>query len=214
MLVEDNLAYREVIHLALKRDPEMELNASFGTAEIALRSIQEKGYNSAPDIILLDLCLPGMSGLDALPWLKKYLPAAKIIVITQSQAEDDVMKAISIGASGYLLKSSSIDQIKDCIRSVADGGSSLDPAVTGLVLDSLRDQSPEETLEKPLSERELEVLNLLAEGFLKKDISERLEISYSTVDMHVRHIYEKLEVNNAPAAVNRAFRAGLLPIKD
>lgn len=211
MLVEDNPAYREVIDLAIKRDPHLELYDSFGTAEIALRSINQKG-GKGPDIILLDLCLPGMLGLEALPWFIKYLPNTKVVVITQSKAEDDVLKAISIGASGYLLKSSSIDQIKECIRNVANGGSSLDTEVTGFVLDSMRKLKPEETLDKPLSGRELEVLNLLAEGFLKKDISEQLGISYSTVDMHVRHIYEKLDVRNAPAAINRAFRVGMLPL--
>lgn len=214
MLVEDNPAYREVIDLAIKRDPHLELYDSFGTAEIALRSINQKGSIGATDIILLDLCLPGMSGLEALPWFIKYLPTTKIIVISQSKAEEDVLKAISMGATGYLLKSSSIEQIKECIRSVANGGSLLDSEVTGFVLESMRKLEPAETLEKPLSERELEVLNLLAEGFLKKDISEQLGISYSTVDMHVRHIYEKLDVRNAPAAINRAFRVGMLPLDE
>ncbi len=209
MLVEDNREYRDVIDLALSRDPDIELMNEFVTAEIALRSVQGN-QPKLPDVVLLDLRLPGMSGLEALPHFVESMPKAKILMLTQSNNEADVLKAISLGASGYLLKSSTLTQIKDGIRLVADGGASIDPSVAQYVVNTLKTKLPQGELSAALSEREIEVLVLLSEGLLKKEICEQLGIGYSTVDTHVRHIYEKLNVRNAPAAVTKAFRFGLL----
>ncbi|CAA6676239.1 MULTISPECIES: response regulator transcription factor [unclassified Lentimonas] len=208
MLVEDNREYRDVIDLALSRDKDLELMSEFVTAEIALRSVQGNSPR-LPDVVLLDLRLPGMSGHEALPYFIEAMPKAKVIMLTQSDKEEDVLKAISLGAAGYLLKSSTITEIKDGIRLVAGGGASLDPSVAKYVLSTLKTKLPKEVLESALSEREMEVLVLLSEGFVKKEICDQLGIGYSTVDTHVRHIYEKLNVRNAPSAITKAFRLGL-----
>ena len=123
MLVEDNREYRKAISLALDEESEMELLAEYGTAEISLRSLLDP-LRAKPDIILLDLRLPGMSGLEALPYFREYSPESKIIIITQSDSEEDVLRAISLGASGYLLKSATLHEIADGIRSVMAGGAS------------------------------------------------------------------------------------------
>ena len=209
MLVEDNPRYREVIAFALKDQPGMKLTGQFGTAEIALRSLQDKPRGEWPDLILLDLRLPGMDGLDALPQFLSALPGAKVMVLTQSDNEADVLRAISLGASGYLLKSSTVNQIVEGIRTVIGGGASLDAGVARFILDTLKTRLPKQDADVLLTERQMQILTLLGEGLVKKEISERLAISYATVDEHIAHIYARLGVHNAPAAVNKAHRLGL-----
>ena len=214
MLVEDHPGYREVIERALKRVSHLQLVSQFGTAEIALRSVQVANNPNTPDLVLLDLNLPGMSGLEAIGWFKKYLPKTEIIILTQSDTEADVMAAISAGAAGYLLKSSTVKQIKEAIQIVSEGGASLDPNVARYILDKMKGAPVPEQEHKRLSDRELEILTLLSDGLVKKEIADKLGISVSTVAYHVRHIYEKLNVVNAPSAVARAFRFGILPTGD
>ncbi len=211
MLVEDHPGYREVIERAIKRDPNLYLSSQYGTAEIALRSVQDANASTNLDIILLDLNLPGMSGLEAIPWFKKYIPKCEILVLTQSDKEEDILAAITAGASGYLLKSATIKRIKESIETVVDGGASLDPNVALYILKKLKAAPTIDKPQKALSERELEILLLLGEGLVKKEIASKLEIGATTVAYHVRHIYEKLNVVNAPAAVAKAYQAGILP---
>ena len=210
MLVEDNAEYRAVVNLALDDEKDIDLIAEFGTPEIALRGILDKSIPE-PDVILLDLRLPGMSGLDALPYFKEYTPHSKVIILTQSDEEADVLLAITLGASGYLLKSASIRDILSGIKTVVKGGATLDPSVAKFILENLQNRLPKEKVKIELSTRDLEILNLLSQGFVKKQIAEQLDIGYSTVDTHVGHIYEKLQVKNAPAAVGKAFRMGIFP---
>lgn len=210
MLVEDNESYRNVIIRALKRDPDMEIASQFGTAEIALRSIQDQSKANTPDLVLLDLNLPGTSGLDALPWFKKYAPSTKVIILTQSDNSADVLKAISHGIDGYLLKSTTAKQIKEGIKTVMAGGASLDSEVALFMLKAMERTSIDPESELALTEREQEILHLLSEGSEKKEIAEELKISRNTVAFHVKQIYIKMEVPNAAAAISKAYRSGLL----
>jgi DNA-binding NarL/FixJ family response regulator len=196
--------------MALKNEPDLELTALFGAAESALRAVQDY-KQPKPDAILLDLNLPNMSGLEAIAWFKKYSPESKIIVLSQSDMEADVLQAIRLGASGYLLKSSTIKQIKEAIRGVAQGGFPLDADIAHYILTAMQAQSPKIKLDIPLSEREMEILSMLAEGMVKKEIGDHLGISLSTVITHVSHIYNILGAVNAPAAINKAYRSGILP---
>lgn len=210
MLVEDNPEYREVIHLALEDEPNIELISQFGTAEVALRNLQDPKNNQLPDLILLDLQLPGMSGLDAIPYIKSVAAGTKILILTQSDSEANVLRAITEGADGYLLKSAGLDEITGSIRNVMTGGASLDPSVAKFILNTLQRRLPQSEIEAALTTRELEILELIADGFVKKEIGEQLNISYTTVDSHVSNIYKKLDVKNAPAAISKAFRQGIL----
>lgn len=210
MLVEDNREYRDVIQFALEDEPQMELVGPFATAEMALSSLQrDEEVLTLLDIILLDLRLPGMSGLKAIPFFREIIPTAKIIILSQSDSEDDVIEAITLGASGYLLKSATIQQVKESIQSVLEGGASLDPQVARYLVRALKSDPLKSVSAKFLTKREREVLELLADGLPKKSIADTLCISYATVDTHVQHIYEKLNVNNAPAAVRSAYQMGI-----
>lgn len=211
-LVEDNPRYREVIVLALKHEPGLQLASQFGTAEIALRSLRDNPDGEAPDLILLDLRLPGMGGLEALPQFLAAAPGAKVMILTQSDNDADVLRAISLGASGYLLKSSTVSMIVEGIRTVMNGGASLDAGIARFIVNALKSRLPKGAAEGLLTARQMEILVLLSEGYLKKEIAERLTLSYATVDEHVAHIYERLGVRNAPAAVNKAHLLGLFPL--
>jgi len=210
MLVEDHPGYRQTINLALEPEPDIEIVSEFGTAERALRSMHDRATRKrSPDVILLDLNLPGITGLDALPAFHVAFPEAKVLILTQSDREDDVLRAIELGASGYLLKSASLANITEGIRTVINGGASLDPKVAKFILRNFQGNMPKSSAKPLLSEREMEVLTLLAEGLVKKEIADKLNIGFSTVATHVLHIYEKLNEPNAPAAIHRAHVLGL-----
>jgi DNA-binding NarL/FixJ family response regulator len=211
MLVEDFPDYRRGIACALDGRADMELASEFGTAEIALRSLREIEKKNAPDIILLDLNLPGMSGLDAILEFKQQAPDTKIIILTQSDKEADVLRAIRLGASGYMLKSTSIKQLTDGIQCVHKGGATLDPSLARFILSTLNKTLPKKPEETDLSKRELEIITLIAEGLAQKQIASQLQLSIYTVTEYIRKIYEKLQVPNAPSAISKAFRSGILP---
>ncbi len=210
MLVEDSSAYRKAVARSLGLEPDIELTGEFSTAEGALRSLQDLSTRNAPDVVLLDLNLPGMSGQEAIPWFKKSVPDAQIIVLTQSDKEADVLAAISAGAAGYLLKSTTLDRLHDGILTVFEGGSILDAGVARFLLNTLQKNPPQATDANILTERELEVLTLISKGLVKKQVAAQLKISARTVAIHAAHIYKKLEVPNAPAAVDKAHNLGLL----
>ena len=211
-LIEDHPEYREVISLALEDEAGMQLTHQFGSSERAISMLQDQ-TTPPPDLVLLDLNLPGMSGLDTIVWLKNHSPETKIIILSQSNQEADVVQAIERGASGYLLKSSSVEQIVESIRSVAEGGASLDPKIANFILKTMRAHPPQKDAPRALSQRELEILILLASGLLKKEIADKLGISINTVAKHNVHIYEKLRVHNAAGAIDQAYKTGVFPHK-
>lgn len=209
ILIEDNREYADVISFALNHQEDIQLLKRYATAEIALRELER----TPVDVILLDLNLPGMSGIEAIPYILEYSPKTKIITLTQSDAEADILDAISLGASGYLLKAVGIEQIISSIKSVMNGGASFDPKVAKYILNNLNSRLPKSNIRIDLSDRQKEILNLIREGYAKKEIADRLSISYTTVDSHVRSIYEKLQVTNAPSAVNKAYKLGIFTVK-
>jgi DNA-binding NarL/FixJ family response regulator len=211
MLVEDHPEYRETLAFVLGKKEDMELVSQFGNAELALRSLEGRTRDPLPDIVLLDLNLPGLSGLEAMPGLMKGAPEAKIIVLSQSDRESDILRAVQQGASGYLLKSATMDEITQGIRSVNNGGATLESGLARFILQTLQPKLQKPAGETPLSPRELEVLSLIGEGLSQKQISRELQISAYTVTDHLKHIYEKLNVVNAPQAISKAYKTGILP---
>ncbi len=213
ILIEDNHEYRKAVTIALERIKQIELVAKYGTAEEALREIQNNPLLQSLDVVLLDLNLPNLTGLESIPWIRKYAPQAKIIILTQSEKKADVLSALQIGASGYLLKSSNIRQIKEAITTAIKGGASFDGKISNHILAQLQENPPKVILNEELSERELQVLQQLSQGSTKKEIAKALKISPHTVASHVKHIYEKLAVLNGPAAISKAYEAGILPLE-
>lgn len=209
ILVEDSQDYRDIITLTLGAESDIELIHQFGTSEAALRELKAMPEAKKCDLILLDLRLPGMSGLEALPHFREALPDVPIIVLTQSDNEADVLTAISLGAAGYLLKSSTLDKLTEGIRTVMAGGAALDGSIASFILQTLQTKLAPKEINHTLTRRELEILTLISDGLVKKEIAEQLAISFATVDTHIRHIYEKLNVQNAPSAVRKAFNLGL-----
>jgi DNA-binding NarL/FixJ family response regulator len=212
MLIEDSEDYRKGIVFMLDGKPDMKVISQYSTAEIALRNLRETAKEMQPEIILLDLNLPGMSGLEAVPLIKQQAPEIKIIILTQSDKKADVLSAIRLGASGYLLKSASVSSLIEGIELVHSGGATLDTHLAGFILNALSQRLPDVmTPDAPLSKREREVLTLIAEGEAQKQIASQLDISTHTVSEYIHNIYSKLEVRNAPAAVSKAYRSGILP---
>ncbi|MFT5300771.1 MAG: two-component system nitrate/nitrite response regulator NarL [Mariniblastus sp.] len=209
MLVEDHPEYRRVIQLSLEDEKNIELTFQVGSAERAIAMLRDRNSAKIVDLILLDLNLPGMSGLDALLDFRTIAPEKKIIILSQSGRETDVMCAIQRGASGYLMKSSTVSQVVEAIQVVAAGGALLDSGVAKFVLNSLRSSLPPAELEKALSKRELQILTLFGDGLLKKEVAKELGIQVTSVATYTRRMYEKLDVQNAPAAIAKAYRMGL-----
>lgn len=213
MLVEDHPEYRESIALTLNKEPDIELSSQFGTAEQALQNLQVPNVH-IPDLVLLDVNLPGISGIEALYWIKKYAPKTKVIILTQSNQEADALAAMTAGAKGYLLKGSKRALLRDAIQTVIHGGVLMDPCIAQYILDHLNSKSPSVELSKELSDREIKTLSLLGEGYVQKEIADQLGITQNTVATFIKRIYEKLEVKNAPAAVSKGYRSGILKVDE
>jgi DNA-binding NarL/FixJ family response regulator len=207
MMIEDHPEFREIIEFAIGEETDIELTGLYGNAEQALRQLQEK---QTVDIILLDLNLPVMSGLEAMPWIRKYSPDTKSIILSQSNTEMDVLQAIKLGAAGYLLKSSTMDEIIAGIRTVMSGGATIDKNLAGFIISTLRNIPCEKKGKPRITKREKEVLILVADGLSQKEISDKLNIALCTVTAHIQSVYKKLDAPNAPAAITKAFKAGIL----
>lgn len=209
LLIEDSPQFREVLAFGLEDEADIEVIGKFNTAEAAFRSLSTSSPEGIPDLILLDLGLPGISGLEFIPRLKERYPQIEILVLTQSDKKADILSAISHGAVGYLLKESSMMDITQGIRTIMRGGASLDPVMARYVLSKQTEASVIADKNSKLSTRELQVLNLLAEGKVQKQIADELGISPKTVGFHIGHLYLKLEVKNAPEAIHKAHQLGL-----
>jgi DNA-binding NarL/FixJ family response regulator len=171
---------------------------SFPTAEDALKEIP----NSKPELVLMDVNLPGMSGIECTKLIKKSYPEILIMMFTVYENNENVFKALEAGASGYILKQSTPAELLDAIRELSAGGAPMTSSIARKVVSSFS-KIPENENEYNLSEREKEVLNLLAGGFRYKDIADKLFISISTVRSHIFSMYEKLHVHNRTEALNK-----------
>jgi len=180
--------------------------ATFGSCEEALEAAT--GLEE-PQAIVLDIGLPGLSGLEGIRAFKERLPDTEIVMFTVHDDRARIREAISAGASGYLLKSESPDRIASAVEEVLRGGSPMTPEIARLVLERFSRLEPAES-ETELSQREREVLRFLGDGRAKKEIATELDLSLHTVDSYVRRIYRKLHVNTLGGAVAKALREGLV----
>ncbi len=205
-LVEDHTPLRRTLREALELSDHVAVR-DFATCEAALAALSTG--RSLPRVMLLDIGLPGMSGLEGLRIFKEATPKTEILIFTVFDDRERVFEALCGGASGYLLKSESLDRIVGAVREVQTGGAPMSSEIARSVLDRFSQLKPTAGDTK-LSTRERDVLRSLADGLTKKEIAEKLGISLHTVDNYLRRIYTKLHVNTLGGAVARALREGLL----
>jgi len=210
--VEDNGRYRASLETLLSHAPGFQLIGTFDAAPPALAAIA--GAALPWDLIVMDLELPGMSGVEAIRRVKAISPRTAIVVLTVFEDPATVLEAICAGADGYLLKRTPAEQLLAELRSIVDGHSPLSSAVARTVLEFVRQAGPTTTAPQPsrldLSDREQEVLRCLVDGLGYKQTAERLEVSLDTVRTYIRRIYGKLQVHSVAEAVSRAVRERLV----
>jgi DNA-binding NarL/FixJ family response regulator len=205
VVVDDHALFRRGLVGLLNDLPEFRVVGEAGNGREALPVIQAE----QPDVVLLDVNMPEMDGIQTVEAVRKLRQPLHILMLTISQEEEDLLSAIRMGADGYLLKNTEPDDLRRAILRVAEGEGALSPEVTGSVMRALARQS-ELSNQQQLSDRELEVLECLAEGKTTSQIAACLFISENTVKTHVRHILEKLEASNRTEAVSKAIQLGLI----
>jgi len=207
IIVEDNELLRDSLKEAINKSSSIKCKNTFSSGESALDFISSEDL--VPEIILLDIGLPGMSGIDLIPEVRKLTPTSKIIILTVHDDNENVFNAICAGASGYLLKDLSSEKIVASIIEVMNGGAPMNSHIAKKVLSMFRDQNVKSN-GYSLSGREKEILSLLVDGLSKKQIAEKIFLSHHTVDSHLRNIYAKLEVHSRSSAISKAIREKLL----
>lgn len=204
-IIEDHPDFREGLSHLLNATKGFKCIACFGRAEDGIIDL-----DSETDVILLDIGLPGISGIEAISQLKKKLPNVKIIMLTVFDDDDNILKAILAGADGYLLKKSSPIKILSSLEEAVTDGSPMTATVAKKIIELFKNYVPVKTEDFYLSERELEVLDLIVTGFDNNEIADKLFISIQTVRNHIRHIYEKLHVHSKSQAVVKAIKEGIV----
>lgn len=201
-IVEDDQPVRESLAELVSRTPGFECLSHYPTAEAALVDIPER----KPQVVLMDINLPGMSGIDCVAKLKVVWPKILVVMLTVYENTDQIYQALAAGASGYMLKSASPNMILEAVQEVHRGGSPMSTHIARKVVQSFQKNATYNKVTEGLSPREQEVLDLLAEGFLYKEIASKLQISFETVHTYVRRIYEKLHVRSRTEAVAKYLR--------
>jgi DNA-binding NarL/FixJ family response regulator len=212
IVVDDQELFRRGLIMLLSVEEGIDVvgEASDGVAATDLAA------SAVPDVVLMDVRMPKRSGIEACITIKDAAPSAKILMLTVSEEEADLYEAVKNGASGYLLKDASIDEVAQAVALVADGQSLISPSMATKLLDEFKQMSVigrrQDVAAPRLTERELEVLRLVARGLNNRDIAKDLFISENTVKNHVRNILEKLQLHSRMEAVMYAVREKLLDI--
>jgi DNA-binding NarL/FixJ family response regulator len=215
LIVDDHALFRRGLEIVLVSEPDIDVVGEAGDGAEAI----EKASESLPDVVLMDVRMPRSSGIEACRAIKEVAPSAKIVILTMSDEEEDLFEAIRAGASGYLLKDISLDEVAEAVRAVHGGQSLISPSMAGKLLTEFaalagRDQEepPQQVPAPKLTEREMQVLKLVARGMNNRDIAKELFISDNTVKNHVRNILEKLQIHSRMEAVMVAVREKLIEL--
>ncbi len=196
-IVEDDPQVRSSLARLIDGAPGFRCVSRHGSAEDALAEIPKV----KPEVVLMDINLPGMNGVECVRRLKPQLPGAQLIMLTVYQNTEHIFNALTAGATGYMLKQTPPAELLAAIKEVHGGGSPMSSHIARKIVQSFQQSAPASAEAQSLSPREAEVLDLLAKGFLYKEIAEQMKVSYATVHTHIRHIYEKLHVRSRTEAV-------------
>jgi DNA-binding NarL/FixJ family response regulator len=205
-LIEDNATFRRTVMRALDQEDGFQCLGGFASCEEALAALSQR---PAPQAVLLDVGLPGMSGIEGIPLLRERAPKTAIIVLTVFEDEEKIFRAICAGASGYLLKTAAVEEIARAIRDALAGGAPMNGRIARRVLDMFARFAPTRG-DYGLTARETQILESMVKGKTKKEIAAHLDLSFHTVDTHLRNIYQKLEVNTRTGAVAKALKEKLV----
>lgn len=197
-IVEDNRDLREALAMMIQFTEHFELAGSYENAEIAIASIPK----AKPDAVLMDINLPGFSGIECVSILKRDHPKILFLMCTSFEDDDKIFKSLEAGASGYILKTEGPTKIIDALNDLFDGGSPMSSSIARKVVASFSKFELQNAEVQSLTQREKEILELLAKGMMNKEVAANLEISNGTVRKHIQNIYEKLHVNTRVEAVN------------
>lgn len=201
-IVEDSDKFRETLARVLNRADGFRCISHYPNAEDALKAL----LGDKPDVVLMDINLPGINGVECVRQLKQAAPAIQVMMLTVYEDTENIFNALAAGASGYMLKRTSRDELLEAIREVHRGGSPMTTHIARKVVQSFQRAAPASSPTENLSPREQEVLDCLAQGFLYKEIAEKLSISYETVHTYIRRIYEKLQVRTRTEAVAKFLK--------
>lgn len=205
-LVEDNRTFRDTVARVLNRVAGLECPRQFSNSEDALAALKD---GTVPDVLLLDVGLPGMDGIEGVLLMKSVSPATRVVMLTVFDDHDKIFKAVCAGASGYLLKTAPLEKIVESVHEAFSGGAPMTPQVARSVLDLFSRLGVPQRQGYGLTQREQQILELMTQGLIKKEIAVQLSLSYHTVDTHLRNIYAKLHVSTRTAAVAKALKEGL-----
>lgn len=201
-IVEDNEQLRGTLARVLNRAEGFRCLSQYGDAESALQGLPR----DRPEVVLMDINLPGLNGVECVRQLKQAMPGMLVIMLTVYEDTENIFNALAAGASGYLLKRTTSAELLEAIREVQRGGSPMTTHIARKVVQSFQKAGPSPQPTENLSQREQEVLDCLSQGFLYKEIAEKLGISYETVHTYIRRIYEKLQVRTRTEAVAKFLR--------
>src|SRR5258706_12752577 len=201
-IVEDNDQLRGTLARVLNRADGFQCLSHYPNAEDALKDVPQV----KPEVILMDINLPGINGVECVRQLKQLLPQLQVIMLTVYEDTENIFSALAAGATGYLLKRTKTPELLEAIREVQRGGSPMTTHIARKVTQSFQRAGPSAKTTENLSEREQEVLDCLSQGFLYKEIAEKLGISYETVHTYIRRIYEKLQVRTRTEAVAKFLK--------
>lgn len=206
IIADDHLLVREGLVSLLNNEPDIQVIGQAGNGEEVIRRVSQQ----QPDLILLDITMPGLTGLEAMAQISRQVSQVKIIVLTMHEEEAFFFEALRLGAAGYLLKGASKEELLFAIRSVHHRGIYLSPRLAGLIVQDYLLHSPEPDGNDPLSPREREVMTLIAQGMTNTMIAKHLSLSQNTVKTHRMRIYQKLNLTDRASLVAYAVRKGLL----
>ena len=207
LIIEDNDLFRKSLANVINKSSKMKCAGAYISAEDALKDIEQKELK--PQVVLMDIGLPGITGVECISYIKDLSRETKIIMLTIHDDDDNIFKAVCSGAAGYLLKDMQPGKIIESIEEVLNGGAPMNSNIAKKVLDLFKNMNAP-VASYDLTSRENEILKLLVDGLSKKQIAEKIFLSYHTVDVHIRHIYEKLEVHTLSGAVAKALKEHLL----